>query len=340
MNKNRSSASLKSTSLSSEKEGAFTNEKKKALFVLLENFSMVSFTGAVDVLVTSNLVNAAPVFDIRIASIDGEQVVSDLGIEVGVHEKIDPASIKHFDILVICGGLRTPLREIPAIHKLIKRAIDEDIWIGGVWNGVYYLAAEGMFDMHECSAHPDSRDLIRERYPNTRIGSSSYTVDGKNFSCVGPNSTIRVMLELIEKVFGSDMKRGVNGILLVDENRSVNSAFSSGVSYLPKTLEMIIELMESNLEEPLDMADFSDYTSLSRRQIERLFSKYLNTSPSRYYLELRLKKGKQLLLKTDYSISEVSIACGFSTQTHFSHSFKMIFGCSPTHFRQEGRGSY
>ena len=340
MKKSRYTSPLKYNDRLVTQDVAVTSEKKTALFVLLDNFSMVSFTGAVDVLVTSNLVAAAPVFEVLTASLDGSKVVSDLGIEVAVNEKIDAVSVKNIDILVICGGLRTPLRELPSLRKLIKKAIDEEIWVGGVWNGVYYLAEAGLFELNECSAHPDSRDLIRERYPNTRIGSSSYTLADKHFSSVGPNSTIRVMLEMIEKVFGSDMKRGVNGILLVDENRSVNSAFSSGVNYLPKNLEMIIELMENNLEEPLDMSDFSDYTSLSRRQIERLFAKYLNTSPSRYYLELRLKKGKQLLLKTDYTISEISIACGFSTQTHFSHSFKMVFGSSPTHFRQEGRGAY
>lgn len=338
MNSSRFSSPIKhSTRLVSKDVQVTSEKKKKALFVLLDNFSMVSFTGAVDVLVTSNLITTSPVFDVETASVDGEKVISDLGIEVAVNHRVDAVKVKEIDILVICGGLRTPLRDSTSIHKLITRAQEEEIWIGGLWNGTYFLAAAGMFDMAECATHPDSRDLIRERYPNTRIGNASYTIENKSFTCVGPNSAIRVMQDLIEKLFGADMKRGVNGILNVDENRSVNSAFSSGVNYIPKNLEIIIELMENNLEEPLDITDFSDYTSLSRRQIERLFSKYVNTSPSRYYLELRLNKGRQLLRKTDYSISEVAIACGFTTQTHFSHSFKMVFGSSPTQFRQAGR---
>ena len=74
--------------------------------------------------------------------------------------------------------------------------------------------------------------------------------------------------------------------------------------------------MEANLEEPIDLDELAVYVNVSRRQLERLFQKYLHCSPSRYYLKLRLIRARQLLKQTSMSIIEVASVCGFvSTRT-------------------------
>ncbi len=77
-------------------------------FVLLEHFSMASFTVAMDVLVTANLLRADS-FRFNPLSPKGDRVLSDLGLEL-VASELDAASLKELDLLVICGGLRTPLK--------------------------------------------------------------------------------------------------------------------------------------------------------------------------------------------------------------------------------------
>jgi AraC-like DNA-binding protein len=65
----------------------------------------------------------------------------------------------------------------------------------------------------------------------------------------------------------------------------------------PKLTEAVT-LMEANIEEPLSTDDIANLVGLSRRQLERLFKQYLGSLPSRYYLELRLQRARQLLLET------------------------------------------
>jgi AraC-like DNA-binding protein len=55
--------------------------------------------------------------------------------------------------------------------------------------------------------------------------------------------------------------------------------------------------MEANIEEPLSTDDIAGLVGISRRQLERLFKQYLGSLPSRYYLELRLQRARQLLLE-------------------------------------------
>jgi transcriptional regulator GlxA family with amidase domain len=69
--------------------------------------------------------------------------------------------------------------------------------------------------------------------------------------------------------------------------------------------------------------------SLSTRQLERLFAKYLGISPKRHYLRIRLEMGRNLLRQTDMSITDVSVACGFRSLSHFSKCYRSTFGIPP-----------
>ncbi len=67
---------------------------------------------------------------------------------------------------------------------------------------------------------------------------------------------------------------------------------------------------------------------------ERLFRKYLNRSPARYYLEMRLHRARLLLLQTNMSVMNVALACGFVSASHFTKCYRAFFGRTP--YRERG----
>ena len=73
---------------------------------------------------------------------------------------------------------------------------------------------------------------------------------------------------------------------------------------------------------------------MSTRQLERLFRRYLNRSPKRYYMELRLQKARNLLMQTDMSVINVALACGFATPSHFSKCYRAHYKTTP--YRERG----
>ena len=87
--------------------------------------------------------------------------------------------------------------------------------------------------------------------------------------------------------------------------------------------------MRNNIEEPLSLEELSLCAKLSRRQIERLFQTHLGVTPSRYYLELRITNARRLLLQSNKSITNIALACGFISMSHFSNCYKAYFGISP-----------
>ena len=71
----------------------------------------------------------------------------------------------------------------------------------------------------------------------------------------------------------------------------------------------VIQAMEENLEEPLSRGELAASADLSSRQLERLFRKYLNRSPARYYVELRLKLSEAVRqLRKELHLTQVQLA--------------------------------
>lgn len=83
-----------------------------------------------------------------------------------------------------------------------------------------------------------------------------------------------------------------------------------------------VALIEANLEELIALDDLVSLVVICRRQLERLFSRYLDYLPRRYYLVLCLEKVRQLVLQSVKSIAEVAITCGFVSAPHFSESYR------------------
>lgn len=96
-----------------------------------------------------------------------------------------------------------------------------------------------------------------------------------------------------------------------------------------------IEIMRGALEEPVSPMLIAQDLGISVRQLERLFGRYFNTSPGRYYMELRLDRARHLLLQTEMSVSEIAVACGFQSLGHFTRLYRRSFGISPS--GQRGR---
>ena len=99
-------------------------------------------------------------------------------------------------------------------------------------------------------------------------------------------------------------------------------------------LSKVIQMMEINIEEPISPSILAKDVGMSTRQLERLFRRYLDRSPKRYYMELRLQKARNLLMQTDMSVINVALACGFASPSHFSKCYRAHYDTTP--YRERG----
>jgi len=105
-----------------------------------------------------------------------------------------------------------------------------------------------------------------------------------------------------------------------------------------ESLIKVAQLMEENIEKPLSLDEIASATGLSRRQIERLFKRHLNCVPKRYYLQMRLRRARELLLQTSMR-SSISPPPAASSRRRISRRcYRAQFGCPPSTERQTRLG--
>ncbi|MFV8451141.1 AraC family transcriptional regulator [Vibrio campbellii] len=75
---------------------------------------------------------------------------------------------------------------------------------------------------------------------------------------------------------------------------------------------------------------------ISKRQLERLFRQFLDTSPNQYLRDVQLNYATKLLCEeNERSVQHIAELCGFSDSNYFSKCFKQKFQHSPRNYRKE-----
>jgi transcriptional regulator GlxA family with amidase domain len=240
----------------------------------------------------------------------------------------------HIVLVVANGSLHL---ESLQSTQLIEHCLHAQVW-GAVGGAVLWLMQSG--EMRGLrTALPRNLEVEAGDEAETAILTPHlFELDGNRLTCCGGAASIDFALTLIDALFGAAIQAEVMQVLCIEHVRSASDkqqmASQVRFSSLQPKLSEALQLMEANLEEPLATDDIANLVGISRRQLERLFKQYLGNMPSRYYLELRLKRARQLLLESHHSIIQVGLMCGFSSGSHFATAYGTLFGITPREERQ------
>ncbi|WEL43494.1 helix-turn-helix domain-containing protein [Pseudomonas sp. CBSPBW29] len=195
-----------------------------------------------------------------------------------------------------------------------------------------------MLDDQDCACHADSCALINEYFPQVKTVEADYTFTSRRATSAGASSVMDMILAIMQDL---SSQRDAD---LVDEIKRVHQPkktqlddvplSSLGLTRpVPRPLNVAVSLMETHIEEPMEIDEIASHVGVSRRQLERRFARYLNAAPNRYYLELRLTRARQLIIQSNRSMTDVALATGFVSYPHFYKRFKDLFGLPPMTFR-------
>jgi transcriptional regulator GlxA family with amidase domain len=307
----------------------------RAGFLLLEHFSLPAFTQALDTIVTANLLRPG-LFSTRTFGLQDGEVVSDLGLVIRPDARIGLGAIEGLNLLVICGGYRTELKPNEKLTHLLQAAAQNGTALAGLWNGSWFLGIGGLLDGYRCAIHPEHRPALAEMSKVTQVTSEAFVIDRDRLTASSPAGAFHMALEWIKGLHDKALVDGIEDILSFEESRYRRIKTSAHLS-LSAPLREVVNLMDANLEEPLEMDQLATYAGRSRRQIERLFREQLGTTPQRYYLELRITEARRLLQHTEMSQVEVLVACGFVSPSHFSKCYSAFFGYRPSREKRLAR---
>ncbi|SJN52790.1 GlxA family transcriptional regulator [Vibrio ruber] len=300
-------------------------------FLLLNNFTMIALASAVEPLRMANQLSGKELYDWYTITEDGEPVSASDGITVTPDTSINAAP--KLDTLIVVGGVNITRsytrRQVSWVQSLARKHIN----LGGVCTGPYLLADAGVMDGYECSAHWECIAALQEAYPRVSCTNNLFVIDRDRMTSTGGSVPMDMMINMIKRDYGHQLAASISEMFICDRIRGETDYQRIPLRHVlgtaqPKLVEAIT-LMEANIEETIELDELAAYVGLSRRQLERLFQKYLQCPPSKYYLKLRLFRARQLLRQTSMSIIDIATACGFVSSPHFSKCYRIHIGISP-----------
>jgi len=312
------------------------DKPRRFVFVLLDQFSLLCFATAVESLRIANRMSGRPLYEWTLIGEGGDQAACSAGTVFHLDSDLD--EMRRDDTVMVCSGIDVQNATTKRVLAWLRREARKGLVIGGLCTAAYALAKAGLLDGKRATIHWENQDSFGEEFDEVTLTKSVFVVDHNRMTTAGGTSSIDLMLKIIADDHGEDLANAVADQLIYSSIRTdqdtqrLSVPTRIGVRH-PK-LSAVIQIMETNIEEPISPAILAQDVGMSTRQLERLFRRYLNRSPKRYYMELRLQKARNLLMQTDMSVINVALACGFASPSHFSKCYRAHYDTTP--YRERG----
>jgi transcriptional regulator GlxA family with amidase domain len=306
------------------------------VFVLLDQFTLLSFAAAVECLRIANRLSGQTLYTWHVTGDADSEVVCSAGVRFALDAPL--GELNREDIVLVCGGMEVQRAATKRMLNWLRREARRGLRMGGLCTAAYVLAKAGLLDGKRATIHWENHDAFLEEFDEVHLTKSVFVIDGNRMTTAGGTSSIDLMLSLITDSHGEKLANAVadqqiySSIRTDQDTQRLSVPTRIGVRH-PK-LRQVIQAMEANIEEPISPSTLAREVGMSTRQLERLFRRYLNRSPKRYYMELRLQKARNLLMQTDMTVINVALACGFASPSHFSKCYRAHYQTTP--YRERG----
>ncbi len=307
-------------------------------FVLLPKFTMLAFSSAIEPLRMANQLTQMVLFRWTVLSDDGGPVACSNGMPIVTDGAW--ADAKPEGLVLVVSGVEPEGKASVALGDWLRGLWRRGRTVGGLCTGAYALAQAGILKGRRFTMHWDNIAAFAENFPNLTPSRQVFTIDERVMTCAGGIAAADLMLKLVNDRFGPDLSQEVMNMCLLtqrrDEADNQTASLATRLGTRHDKLLQAAAYLEDRIEEELDLDAVATHLNLSRRQIERLFNRYLGVTPVRYMNDLRLARGRALLAETDMKVTDVAVACGYASTSHFSKSFRKKYGLSPYRFSHFG----
>ena len=305
--------------------------------LLIDNFAMMSYASTVEPMRAANLLSEQELYKIEhLCSNDGF-ATSSSGIKLDASIALKDAI--NLDILFVIAGGNPFTFADDKVSAALRKVSARGVILGGVSAGPCILAMTGVMSDRRMTVHWEHAQSLIERIPKLLLAKSLYVIDRDRITCAGGTAPLDMMHALITKHYGSIFARKVSDWFMHTEVRPAGGQQRSGLveRYNTTNASVIktIEVMENHLADPLKLNQLAKSCELSSRQLNRLFTDQIGLSTMQFYLELRLNQARTLCEQSTLSITEISVASGFSSLSHFSTKFSDHFKLTPSEIRSK-----
>jgi transcriptional regulator GlxA family with amidase domain len=283
----------------------------------------------------ANHLQKIPLFAWTIVSPTGEPVSASNGLNI---DTVTADSVSDADIAFVVGGTDVMLATAEAHLLALRRYARLGCQMGSLCTGAYALAKAGLLAGYTCTAHWENIASLREEFPDIYFVQELYVIDRDRVSCSGGVAPLDLLLKIVNAGAGPRIAEEVAQQFMVTGAREGSwkqcSPASRRTGSVNAILNRAISVMDETIEDPISREELARMCGVSQRQLQRIFKSNLGTTPSRHYVELRLRRARQFLLQTNLPLLQIAMACGFQNAAQFSIRYKEAFGLPPIQERR------
>jgi AraC family carnitine catabolism transcriptional activator len=301
-------------------------------FLLMPKFSMMCLTSAIEPLRVANRFLERQAYSWHFFSVDGGPVAASNEMTILAEAGLD--EISDFPVVGLVSSFEPFAAANARLYGWLRRMERRGCRLGAFDTGAFLLAEAGLLNGRRVTLHWESLAAFREGYPDIDVRDSLFEIDGPFFTCSGGTASLDLMLDLIAGHHSKELAVAVAEQFIHQEMRHQElrqrMPADRRVGTMSGTLVRIVETMEANIETPLCLDDLAAASGVTKRQLERLFTRHMGVPPQRYYLDMRLDRARQLLNQSDMPVFEVGLACGFTSAPYFTRAYRRRFGYPPS----------
>ena len=307
------------------------DELRRFGFLTLPSYSMIACANAIEALRMANRVAGQAAYAWQVVTPDGHPAAASNGLMLTPCAMLSAAD--RFDIVFVVGGIDVRNAVDRTVAAALRRLAHDGVALGALCTGSFALAEAHLLHGYRCAIHWENLQAIREEFPHIDFVDDFYCIDRDRITCTGGVAPLDLMLAIIQARFGRRVAAQVSTQFLIERGRAADERqprqASAATGATPRRLAEAIRLIEDSIETPRPMSDIARDVRISTRQLERLFRRHLGMSPACYSAALRLDRARALLRQTALPITDIGIACGFHSASHFSTAFRARFGHPP-----------
>jgi len=101
-----------------------------------------------------------------------------------------------------------------------------------------------------------------------------------------------------------------------------------------KELDKALYYIDKNMSENYKIENLAEEFGISKFNFIKRFKSSTNVTPHQFIIKKKLERSKNLLREDSLSLTDITYMLNFSDQSHFSNSFKKMYGLTPREFRK------
>lgn len=308
-------------------------------FILARRFTLCAFANFIDVLrlAADEGDRSRPILcSWRVLSPTLDAVESSCGIKIQPEERLgDPA---RFDYIVVVGGLIDAVENLHPDHiAFLRRAAAAGVPLVGVCTGAFILHRAGLMQGYRCCVSWFHHDDFLQEFDGLRpVSDQIFVVDRDRLSCSGGASSAHLAAFLVDRHIGPAAARKSLAIMIFDEALTAERpqpGFPLELVTRDDLVRRALLAMQQTLDTPLTVAGLAGRLGVSRRKLERHFTKALALTPMQAGMKIRLAQARQLLERGDRSVTQIAVETGFCDASHLIRLFRAAEGTTPEVWR-------